>query len=477
MDNYTIYILFFHRFWGKIFGIRKNYYIVEAKVCNKISETADVDHPETLATTNIDGTKVMKDENPKPDGSNDEMSEIDAKNNEVPVDEYLVPRRPKITESDETDYATVYPPMPKLHAVLPKSMPTDVEKRLNSKVYYVCSDLNDEWIEIPSVTEQQIDISRKITKYLTGNLETEIKSVPLFPGREKHYLRAIIARISAATHIAPVGVYKPGSANDSINVADHKSEHFDKILLNPNYRPAKINNRLNLNHWVHIAQRIPDASVLVIEEVRPTLEPEDDQNENLSSTEEGKNATPNAKNATPDAKNATLDAKRGNGKAVETKERKSVQNNDKAQKGKQNAEPEQPTIVEPEKDLELENKVPEILIPCSSDLYEGSLKPWTISFTGNVSFLRDMVTIKSNTWPGAYAFSCGTVNDYIYIGWGIKRSGRKCILSSVKFENECIELEEMMDPTLSEEKVSSFPIIYSAFIKISKKYTLLEIGT
>lgn len=465
MDSYTISILLFHRFWGKIFGIRKNYYIVEAEVCNKISERADVDHPETLATMNIeesnsDETKVMKDESPKPDGSNDEMSEIDAKNNEVPVDEYLVPRRPKITESDETEDATVYPPMPKLHAVLPKSTPTVVEKRLNSKVYYVCTDLNDEWIEIPSVTEQQIDISRKITKYLTGNLETEIKSVPLFPGREKHYLRAIIARISAATHIAPVDVYKLGSANevvvqenDGINVADHKSEHSEKILLNPNYRPAKINNRLNLNHWVHIAQRIPDATVLVIEEVRPTLEPEDDQNENLSGTEEGKNATPNAKNATPDAK-------RGNGKAVETKDRKSVQNNDKAQKGKQNAEPEQPTIVEPEKDFELENKVPEILIPCSSDLYEGSLKPWTISFTGNVSFLRDMVTIKSNTWPGAHVFSCGTVNENIYIGWGIKRCGRKCILSSVKFENECIELEEMMDPTLSEEKVSSFPIIF-----------------
>lgn len=31
---------------------------------------------------------------------------------------------------------------------------------------------------------------------------------PTFPGNEKHYLRVQIARISAATHVSPIGFYK-----------------------------------------------------------------------------------------------------------------------------------------------------------------------------------------------------------------------------------------------------------------------------
>jgi hypothetical protein len=31
---------------------------------------------------------------------------------------------------------------------------------------------------------------------------------PPFPGTERNYLRAQIARISAATHVSPIGVFK-----------------------------------------------------------------------------------------------------------------------------------------------------------------------------------------------------------------------------------------------------------------------------
>ena len=43
---------------------------------------------------------------------------------------------------------------------------------------------------------------------MTGHLNANVKSNPPFPGKERHFLRAQIARIFAATMISPVGFYK-----------------------------------------------------------------------------------------------------------------------------------------------------------------------------------------------------------------------------------------------------------------------------
>lgn len=53
-------------------------------------------------------------------------------------------------------------------------------------------------------------MARNIYKSFTGNLETEILTYPEFPGTEKNYLRAQIARISSGTQIAPMGYYTFG---------------------------------------------------------------------------------------------------------------------------------------------------------------------------------------------------------------------------------------------------------------------------
>ena len=47
-----------------------------------------------------------------------------------------------------------------------------------------------------------------IKKILTGNLNAEIDSQPPFPGKEKHLLRAQIARISFSCNLVPSGIYK-----------------------------------------------------------------------------------------------------------------------------------------------------------------------------------------------------------------------------------------------------------------------------
>lgn len=82
---------------------------------------------------------------------------------------------------------------------------------VNRHVYFVCNDLLDEWIELPPATPHQINVSRRIKKLLSGNLDEAILSYPSFPGTEKNLLRALIARISAGTYISPRNFYKVGS--------------------------------------------------------------------------------------------------------------------------------------------------------------------------------------------------------------------------------------------------------------------------
>lgn len=78
---------------------------------------------------------------------------------------------------------------------------------VNRHVYYVATNLDDEWIELPPATPHQINVTRRIKKYLCGNLDEPIEAFPSFPGTERNYLRALIARISAGTHISPRGFF------------------------------------------------------------------------------------------------------------------------------------------------------------------------------------------------------------------------------------------------------------------------------
>lgn len=93
---------------------------------------------------------------------------------------------------------------------------------INRTTYFVCNNLTDEWIELPIVTPQQIQVSRKIRRYLTGNLEAEVYAWPVFPGVEKHYLRAIIGRITASTYVSPTNYYRVGGDDEEEEEGDEE---------------------------------------------------------------------------------------------------------------------------------------------------------------------------------------------------------------------------------------------------------------
>jgi radial spoke head protein 4/6 len=88
--------------------------------------------------------------------------------------------------------------------------PANMEKRcegVNQLVYWVTDNLLNDWIQLPDCQPEHIVAARKIKVFLTGDLNADVNSNPAFPGKERHLLRAQIARIFAATTIAPAGAY------------------------------------------------------------------------------------------------------------------------------------------------------------------------------------------------------------------------------------------------------------------------------
>lgn len=90
--------------------------------------------------------------------------------------------------------------------------PEDMERKgvgINTLTYWATTDLRQqEWTELPDLMPNQLGISRNIRMLFTGDLEAKMYTNPHFIGREKHYLRAQIGRISHATTIVPSGMYE-----------------------------------------------------------------------------------------------------------------------------------------------------------------------------------------------------------------------------------------------------------------------------
>lgn len=86
-------------------------------------------------------------------------------------------------------------------------MPPEVEPKgsgVNKNTYWVCTDLlNGDWKELPIVTPDQVNASRRIKYNFTGNLAKTICSNPHFKGTEAHLLKCQIVRISFSCQVVP----------------------------------------------------------------------------------------------------------------------------------------------------------------------------------------------------------------------------------------------------------------------------------
>mmetsp|Transcript_60722 Transcript_60722/g.106369 ORF Transcript_60722/g.106369 Transcript_60722/m.106369 type:complete len:494 (+) Transcript_60722:125-1606(+) len=98
---------------------------------------------------------------------------------------------------------------------LPGTAEYDVEPRgegANSFTYWVASGSCAPWVRLPSARASHVVAARAIKHFLTGNLDAPVHSMPWFPGKERHLLRAQIARISATCVLATRGWYEPDDA-------------------------------------------------------------------------------------------------------------------------------------------------------------------------------------------------------------------------------------------------------------------------
>lgn len=61
---------------------------------------------------------------------------------------------------------------------------------------------------------------------------TQIYSFPSFPGTERNYLRAQIARISATTHVSPIGFFILRGEGDDEEIEEEEQEGIcDELVI------------------------------------------------------------------------------------------------------------------------------------------------------------------------------------------------------------------------------------------------------
>ena len=103
---------------------------------------------------------------------------------------------------------------------------------------------------MPLITPEQINAARSAKYVCTGNLNAVIKSYPPFPGKEKHYLKSQLVRITHANKIAPKGLYKTNDENGNFSseLLLAKEIEFEEEFKLPEFADFA-----NIENWVHVA--------------------------------------------------------------------------------------------------------------------------------------------------------------------------------------------------------------------------------
>eukprot|EP00069_Balaena_mysticetus_P009903 bmy_06572T0 len=348
------------RFWGKILGLRRSYLVAEVEFREGEEEVEEEEVEEVM-----EGGEVMEvhSEEEGEEGEEDEEKVTD-----------VIPK-------------PTWKPLP----VVPKE---ESRNGANKYLYFVCNEPGQPWVRLPHVTPIQIVQARKIKKFFTGFLDAPVISYPPFPGNEANYLRAQIARISAATHISPLGFYQFGEEEG--DEEEEGGAGRDSYEENPDFEGIPVLELVDsMANWVHHTQHIlPQGRCTWVNPLQKTEEEEE-----LGEEEE------------------------------------------KADEGIE----------------EVEQEVgPPLLTPLSEDAEIMHMSPWTARLSCSLSPQYSVAIVRSNLWPGAYAYASGKKFENIYIGWGHKYSPENfnpSLPAPVQQEYPSSpEIMEMSDPTVEEEQ-------------------------
>ncbi len=199
------------------------------------------------------------------------------------------------------------------------------------------------WVRLPAVTPQQITTARRVKKFLTGRLDSQVVSYPPFNGTEANYLRAQIARISAGTQISPIGYYRFDEENEG---GEEEEGGRDNYMVNDEFEGMPVRELADpgLANWVHHAQHI---------------------------LPQGRTKWYNPK-----------------------------QKSEEEEMGGEDEEEERPEPDEPEPEFG-----PQLLTPLSEDAEINSQQAWTTRMSSQLVQQFAVAVVRSNLWPGAFAFA------------------------------------------------------------------------
>lgn len=93
-------------------------------------------------------------------------------------------------------------------------------KGVNETVFWVTDNLLNDWIQLPDCKPAYINQARLIKHIFTGDLNAEVDTNPAFTGKERHLLRATLARIFHATAIVPKGLFAVDDETNEVKFAE-----------------------------------------------------------------------------------------------------------------------------------------------------------------------------------------------------------------------------------------------------------------
>ncbi|KAF5283948.1 hypothetical protein FQA39_LY17189 [Lamprigera yunnana] len=367
------------RFWGKILGSHKNYYVME--------------------------TELKEDELTR----RNELVDQQIKVEEIKA---IVEEEIQGEDKNEKVFWRELPAVPTLLYEEPLEPPPELcGAGVNKKVYYVCNELGDEWNQLPDVTPKQIRVARQIKKSFTGLLNQEVITYPHFPGTERNYLRAQIARISAGSQISPLGFFTfktfEGADNEEEGEGENETENAEEYegktnyTENKKYEPLLLRDLLDksMAFWVHHTLYI----------------------------------LPQGRTAWWNPKLVAQNEESGDEELDEEESLTKAHIGDEPETG------------------------PPLLTPLSEDASLEAVPPWSVRLSSNLVPEYALIVVRSNLWPGAYCFSTqGKMFENIYIGYGHKYMAHNFTPTPLSYVQQDYalgpEIMEMTDPTGAEEQ-------------------------
>nr|XP_020512746.1 radial spoke head protein 6 homolog A-like isoform X1 [Labrus bergylta] len=292
----------------------------------------------------------------------------------------------------ESQENEVDPPPPSSFKPPPVVQKEVIGTGANKYVYFVCTEPGLPWVKLPPVTPAQITIARQIRKFFTGKLDRPVVSYPPFPGNEANYLRAQIARISAGSQVSPQGFFQAGEEEGD----GEEEAPRDSCEVNPDFEGIPVPEMCeSLSTWVHHVQHI-------LQQGRCTRV------------------------------NLSVKAEEESPEEEEAEERE-----------------EEPDEAEPEVG-------PPLLTPLSKDAEMFNTPPWSSKMSSILTSQHAIAVLRSNLWPGAYAYATGKKFENFYVGWGLKYGGEGYSppvppLPQKEYSSGP-EITESLDPSLEEEQ-------------------------